>query len=81
MIIDIVALTKPLDTFRSRDGVILPRYMIGHKIDDNLHSCLVRAFYQTLKLFHSVCDINSHVRVNIIIVNNGIRRTCLALYD
>ena len=67
-------------TCRFADGMILTSHMIRHKVHDNLHASLVRTLDKTLPLLHSQADIHGQIRVDVIIVGNGVWRSCLALY-
>ena len=61
--------------------MILTRHMVRHEVDDDLHACLVRTLNQLFKLLHTMIDIRSQIGVYIIIVCDGIGRTCLTFDD
>ena len=46
----VILLTKILHALRLADGVILACNMIRHKVNDNLHACLMSALNESLKL-------------------------------
>ena len=55
------------------NGMILTSHMIGHKVHDDLHTSLVSALDKTLPFRHSHADILCQIRIDVIIVGNGIR--------
>ena len=67
-------------TCRFADGMILTSHMVRHKVHDDLHTSLVRTLDKSLPLLHSQADIHGQIRVNVIIVGNGVWRSSLALY-
>ena len=75
----IVADTKILNAHRGTYGMILAGYMIGYEINDHLQSCLMCTLHKLLKFLHTSININGQVRINVVVVGNGIRRTGLAL--
>ena len=54
--------------------------MVGHKVDDDLQSCLVRALYQGFKLLHALIYVDGKIGIDIIIVADGVRRACPTLH-
>ena len=46
--------------------------VIGHKVDYHIHTGIMRACHECLKLIHSLVDIDSDVRVDVIIILYGI---------
>ena len=60
--------------------MILSGHMVWHEIHDYLHACLVRALDETLPLLHSQTDVHCQIRVDVVIVGDGVWRTCLALH-
>ena len=76
-----ILLTQILHTFRLADRVILTCHMIGYKVDNHLHTSLVRTVDQLLKLLHTFVYVDSQVRIHIVIVGNGVWRTGLTLDD
>ena len=75
----IILFAKILHPFRSTDRVILTSHMIRNKVDDDLKTSLVTTLYQSLELGHTMRNLNSQVWIDIIIIRDGIRRTCLTL--
>ena len=55
--------------------------MVGHEVNHHLQPCSMRALHKRLKFLHSVRNVHRQVGVDIVIVLNGVRRTCLPLND
>ena len=62
------------------DGVILTSHMVGYEVDDHLHASLMRAFHELFKLQHTQIHVRRQIRVNIIIIGDGIGRARLSLH-
>ena len=75
----IVVGTKISHAFRQIDAMIFARYMVRHKVNDDLHSGQMRTINKLLKLHHSVRHIDGYIRINVVIIRDGIRRACLTL--
>ncbi len=56
-------------------------HMVRNKIDDNIHSHIMRACHKAFKFLYSIRHIFCNVRVNIVIVLNGIRGTGKTFYN
>ena len=54
-------------------------HVVGHEVDDHLQSCIVGALHQLGELLHAVRHGGRQVGVHIVVVLDGIGRTCLAL--
>ena len=78
--IGIIIFSQIPHTCRFADGMILTSHMVRHKVHDDLHTSLVRTLDKSLPLLHSQADIHGQIRVNVIIVGNGVWRSSLALY-
>ena len=61
------------------NALVFARHMIRDKVDNHLQAFLMGAFYQVFKLAHTFRNIISNVGVDVVIVGNGIGRTCLTL--
>ena len=68
----IIVLTKILHTTGPADAVVLSGHMVGHEVNDDLHTCLMGTLHKLLELRHAVRHINRQVGVNVVIVRNGI---------
>ena len=55
------------------DTLVLTGHMVGHKVDDDLHAGFMGALHQLLKLRHALVYVNGQVRVDIVVVSDGIR--------
>ena len=77
--ISVIVLAQIAHTLRFADTLILTRHVVGHEIDNHLQASTMRAADQFLKLQHTFLDIDSQVWVDVIIVCDGIRRTCPTL--
>ena len=69
-----VILTEIPGQWRFADTFILTCHMVGDKVDDYLQSGLMATGHQTLKLLHAPVHLVGKVRVNVIIVGDGIGR-------
>ena len=76
----VILLAQILHPFGLADRVILTSHMVRHKVDNHLQSGLVCALYQRLKLLHALLYVLGQIRVDIIVVGNGVRRTSLTLH-
>ena len=54
--------------------------MVGHKVDDDLHAGLVCTFYELLELAHALVDVVGQIRIDVVVVSDGIGRSCHALH-
>ena len=61
-------------------GVILAGYMIGHEVDDDLESCLVRTFHQQFELADAFLRVFRQVGVNVVVVADGVRTASFTLH-
>ncbi len=63
-----------------RTGIrhILARHVVGDKINYHLHSGVMRTLYQRLEFLHALLDIDGYVRINVVIILYGIRRSGFA---
>ena len=55
--------------------------MVGHEVDNDLHTCFVSALDELFELLHALIHICGEVGIDIIVVSNGIWRSCPALHD
>ena len=76
----VILLTQILYPFGLADRVILTSHVVGYKVDNHLQSGLVCALYQRLKLLHALLYVLGQIRVDIIVVGNGVRRTSLTFH-
>ena len=60
--------------------MVLAGHMIRHEVDNHLQPSGVGTLHQLLKLLHTLIDVDSQVRVNIIVIGNGVGRTGLTLH-
>ena len=77
----IVALPQILNIGLACVGEILASYVVGHKVDDHLQTGLMRSRHQSFELLHSIGHLVGQIRINIIVVLYGIRRSSLSLHD
>ena len=59
--------------------MISASYVVGNKVDDNLHSILMSSFNQLVEFLHSLIHINCEVGIDVVVVLYRIRRTCSSL--
>ena len=71
--------TEILDAGGSGVGMIAAGGVIGHKVDNHLHAGVVGAGHESLKLSHTVVDVDGNIGVHVIIVLDGVGRAGLAL--
>ena len=76
----VVGLAKILHLLGLADGLVLTGHMVGHKVDDDLQPGLVRTLHQLLELLHALLDVDSQVGVYVVVVGDGIGRTCPAFH-
>ena len=55
--------------------------MIGHEVDDDFQTGIMRTVYQVLKLLHPFLGFYGQVRVYVIIVFNGVWGTGFSFYN
>ena len=79
-LVRIIILSQIAYACRSHYGMVLPRHVVGHKINDNAHSGFMCTCHQFFKLLHAVGHIHSQVGVNIVIVSDGIGASGLSLH-
>ena len=77
----VVTLAEILHALGFTDAVVLTGHMVGNKVNDHLHASLMDALHQLLKLTHALLDINGQVRINVIVIGNGIGRAGLTLHN
>lgn len=77
--VGVIVRAEILDTGGSGVGVIAAGGVVGHKVDDYLHAGVVSAGHESLKLGHTVVDIDSNIGVHVIIVLDSVRRAGLTL--
>ena len=68
----LVLFAQVLHTTGLADALILTSHMVRHEIDDDLHTGLVGALHQLLKLLHALFHVHRQVGVNVVVVRNGI---------
>ena len=78
-LLGVVVLSQIVHTLGLADGLILTCHVVGHKVDDDLKTCLVGAGYQCIELAHTLVYIYGQIGVDIVIVGDGIRRACPTL--
>ena len=76
----IVASAQILYAHRLRDRVILTSHMVGHEVDNYLQACIMGTLNQLFKLLHALLYIDGQVWVNVVVVGDGIWRTCLTFH-
>lgn len=59
--------------------MILTGHVVRHKVHDDFHTADMCTFHQSLELFHAFVYVYRQVRVNVIIIFDGIGRACLSL--
>ena len=52
--------------------------MVGHKVYDHLQIGLMAAFYQVGEFLHSLALVLAKIRINVVVICDSIRATCLA---
>src|SRR5574344_2285759 len=77
----IIVLSQIVLSAGTSDGVILSGNMIGHEVDNHFQLGLMRALDQQLKFRHTVVNVYSDIRIDIVVVGDGIRTACLSLDD
>ena len=75
----VVLLAEVHHTLRLGVGVVAAGHVVGHEVDDHLQSCIVGALHQLGELLHAARHGGCQVGVHIVIVLDGIGRTCLPL--
>ncbi|OAV74815.1 hypothetical protein Barb7_01630 [Bacteroidales bacterium Barb7] len=60
--------------------MVLAGYVVGHKVDDNLHACLVRPLNQLFKLLHTVGNTVGKCRIYVVVILDGVGRACRAFH-
>ena len=75
----IVVGTKVFYTLGLAERSILTSDMIGYKVDDDPKTSLASPAHQCLKLSHTIIHILGKVGIDIIIIGDGIGRTCITL--
>ena len=63
----------------SNMGLVLSGDMVWDKVYYHFHSSPMRTLYQIFELLHAPFDIYCQIRINIVIIGNGIWRSSLAL--
>ena len=79
MLAHIVCFAQIFHALWLANALIFARHMVGNEVDNHLQAFLMGAFYQVFKLAHTFRNIISDVGVDVVIVGNGIGRTCLTL--
>ena len=77
----IIVLAEVTHTFRLSIRVILACYVVRHKINNHLEVCFVCTHHKVFKLFHAFRHLCRQVRVDVIIVFDGIWATSIAFHD
>ena len=77
----IVASTEILDAIGFRYGFVCARHVIRHDVDDDFHAVVVGALDQRLEFLEPLCRVHGEVRVDAVVVLDGIRRAGTPLYD
>ena len=59
--------------------MVLTSYMVGNKIHDDVHSCLMSAQNQLLPLFHSHFWVIGQIGIYVVIIGYGVGGTGFSL--
>ena len=78
--IRVVIFTQIVHSDRLCHRLVLARHVVRHKVNNHFHALLVGAFEQGVEFCHAMVNVYRQVGVNIIIVRNGVRRSCLAFH-
>ena len=77
----VIVLTQILYTSRFGQRVILPCHMVRNEIHDDLQSAFMAACNQMLEFLHTLVYMLGQVRVDVIIIADGIRRACFPFHN
>ena len=69
-----VILSQIFYSIRLAYRLIFSRHMIGDKVHNNFHACMMGARNQALPLLHTFFHVYGKVRIHIVIIGDSIRR-------
>ena len=76
-----IVLAQVFDSRRLAQALILACYMVGHKVDEYTESGVVGAFDKGFELQHTLGFVLRQIRIDIVVVGDGVRRTGFAFGD
>ena len=76
----VVVLAKISLVLGLANRLILPRNVVRHEVDHHFHIVRVCATDQRLKFFHPTFDFDRQIGIDIVIISNGIGRSCPTLH-
>ena len=79
-VLGIVAFAQILYAVGLADAVVLTCHMVGYEVDNDLHARLVGTLDEGFKLLHTLVNIHSQIRIDIVIIGDGVRRSCPTLH-
>ena len=79
-LVGIIILAQVAHTSRLADTLVLTGHVVGHEVDNHLQTGTMGAGDKLFELLHTTLHIHSQVGVDIVIVGDGIRRTCPTLH-
>ena len=77
----IVACAQVFHSLGGSVRMVLTAHVVGHKVDNQLQSYLVRTLHELLKFRHALFHINGKVGINVVVVLYGIGATGTAFYN
>ena len=60
--------------------MVLACHVVGNEVDDHLHTCFMGPLHQGFKFSHTMRHLIGQVRINIVIILDGIGRTSLTFH-
>ncbi len=76
----VIVMAKVLNAFWLDVGGVLACHMVGHEVNDNFHTLFVGALHQVVEFIEPLVDIHRQVRVDVVVVGDGVRAAGVPLY-